>query len=156
VGSEALHLSPGSLVKSTLESMDLKSGQPSALPDSEGLYPARPSPDGRYIASIRSGPETLWLFDFSRREWSQLGDIAVNTINWSHDSKYIYVDSLEREPSLSRIRITDAKVERIMSLRSVRRAGLGSEWSGLTPDDCPLVLKDTGSQEIYALDWQAP
>jgi hypothetical protein len=30
------------------------------------------------------------------------------------------------------------------------------EWFGLTPDDSPLVLRDTGTQEIYALDWQEP
>jgi len=26
----------------------------------------------------------------------------------------------------------------------------------LTLDDSPLVLRDVGTQEIYALDWQAP
>jgi hypothetical protein len=26
----------------------------------------------------------------------------------------------------------------------------------LAPDDSPLVARDTSSQEIYALDWQAP
>ena len=27
---------------------------------------------------------------------------------------------------------------------------------GMTRDDSPLVLRDTGTQEIYSLDWQAP
>jgi len=26
----------------------------------------------------------------------------------------------------------------------------------LAPDDSPLVLRDIGTQEIYAFDWQAP
>jgi len=26
----------------------------------------------------------------------------------------------------------------------------------VAPDDSPLFLKDTGSQDIYALDWQEP
>jgi hypothetical protein len=26
----------------------------------------------------------------------------------------------------------------------------------LAPDDSPLLLRDTGTQEIYALDWQVP
>jgi hypothetical protein len=39
----------------------------------------------------------------------------------------------------------------------VKRAGAnGSFWFGLAPDDSPIVLRDTGTQEIYALDWQAP
>jgi hypothetical protein len=29
-------------------------------------------------------------------------------------------------------------------------------WSGITPDGSPLVLRDVGTQEIYALDWQVP
>jgi len=29
-------------------------------------------------------------------------------------------------------------------------------WSGLAPDDSPLVLRDTSVQEIYALEWEAP
>ena len=32
---------------------------------------------------------------------------------------------------------------------------LGS-WFGLAPDDSPLVLRDIGIQDIYALDWKAP
>jgi hypothetical protein len=29
-------------------------------------------------------------------------------------------------------------------------------WLGLGPDDAPLLLKDTGTQDVYALDWKAP
>ena len=29
-------------------------------------------------------------------------------------------------------------------------------WSGLTPDGSPLVLRDISSQEVYALDFEAP
>ncbi len=29
-------------------------------------------------------------------------------------------------------------------------------WFGLAPDDSLLVLRDVGSQEIYAIDWEAP
>ena len=29
-------------------------------------------------------------------------------------------------------------------------------WCSLAPDDSPLVLRDVGSQEIYALDLQLP
>ena len=30
------------------------------------------------------------------------------------------------------------------------------EVTGLAGDDSPLVLRDTGTEEIYALDWEAP
>jgi hypothetical protein len=29
-------------------------------------------------------------------------------------------------------------------------------WLGLAPDDSPMVLRDTRSQDMYALDWEAP
>jgi len=29
-------------------------------------------------------------------------------------------------------------------------------WVGLGPDDTPMVLRNAGSQDIYALDWEAP
>ena len=33
---------------------------------------------------------------------------------------------------------------------------IADDWTGLAPDDSPLVLRDIGTQEIYALDWAAP
>jgi hypothetical protein len=34
--------------------------------------------------------------------------------------------------------------------------GVFGSWTGLDPDNSPLVLRDTSTQEIYALDWDAP
>jgi hypothetical protein len=34
--------------------------------------------------------------------------------------------------------------------------GLLGPWSGLSPDDSPLLLRDISSQDVYALDWDAP
>ncbi len=33
---------------------------------------------------------------------------------------------------------------------------LGRPWFGLAPDGSPLLLRRAGSEEIYALDWEAP
>jgi hypothetical protein len=41
----------------------------------------------------------------------------------------------------------------IASLKSgVARCG----WVGPAPDDSPLLVRDAGTQDIYALDWEAP
>ncbi len=136
-----------------IQTLDLKSNQVSTLPDSEGLYSPRWSPDGRFIAALRAGPETLWVFDLSRRRWSELGKIGAGFPSWSHDSKYVYFDSLE---GFYRFRIADRKLEQIASLKGIKRTGVIFPWSGLAPDDSPLVLRDIGTQEIYALDWDAP
>ena len=77
---------------------------------------------------------------------------------WSRDGKTLYFDTfLQKEPAFYRVRMNDLKVERLFSLKGVRRAqGLFGPWCGLTADDSPLILRDAGAQEVYALDWQAP
>jgi len=148
--------------KLAIHLMDLKTRQVSTLPDSEGLYSPRPSPDGRYIAALRSGPEILLVFDLAARKWFELTTIIVGYPSWSHDSKYIYFDTWGPDTALYRVRVSDRKIERLASLKGLRRtAGLAGGWtfggwSGLAPDDCPLVVRDTGTQEIYAFDWEAP
>jgi len=46
-------------------------------------------------------------------------------------------------------------VERVADLKDFRQTGFFGIWLALAPDDSPLLLRDTGNQEIYALDWQA-
>jgi len=133
--------------------MDLKTRQVTTLPGSEGLYGPRWSPDGRMIAALRAGPETLQVFDQVTRKWIELERIYVGFPSWSRDSKYVYFDSPEGEPGFYRVRVADHKLERLFSLKNVR---LADPWTGLAPDDSPLVLRDIGTREIYALDWQAP
>jgi Tol biopolymer transport system component/tRNA A-37 threonylcarbamoyl transferase component Bud32 len=138
-----------------IQVMDLRTRKATTLPDSKGLYSPRWSPDGRYLAALRAGPETLWLFDFRTQKWNQLGETTVGFPSWSRDSEYILFDSEQGEPSFYRLRIGDKKLDRIVSLKSLRLAGTWS-WTGLALDDSPLVLRDVGSHEIYALDWEAP
>jgi hypothetical protein len=64
---------------------------------------------------------------------------------------------LATEPVFDRVRISDGRIEKVASLKGLRRAIVqGGTWAGLTPDGSPLVLRDTGSQEIYALDVELP
>lgn len=51
-----------------------------------------------------------------------------------------------------------ATAERLVSLKELGRQapGVDASWTGLAPDDSPLALRDIGTQEIYALDWEAP
>jgi len=56
------------------------------------------------------------------------------------------------------VRISDGKTEQVVSLNRIRLTGAwgGAWWFGLAPDDSPLVLRDAGTQEIYALDVELP
>ena len=98
------------------------------------------------------------LFDRASARWTELSNMCIGYPSWSHDGQYLYFDTtLTDDPAFFRIRISDRKLERVVSLKGVRRFwGELGQWTGLAPDDSPLLVRDTSSQEIYALDWQAP
>jgi hypothetical protein len=80
---------------------------------------------------------------------------AVAFPNWSRDGSYIYFHTYGSDPSLYRVRVSDRKLEKIVSLKGMRLTiGMFGTWCGLALDDSPVVLRDVGSQEIYALDLQ--
>jgi eukaryotic-like serine/threonine-protein kinase len=140
--------------------LDLRSRQLSTLPGSEGLYAPRWSPNGAYLVAQKPGPENLWLFDFKNQKWEGLTKVAAGYFSWSRDSNYIYFDNaiaFQREAAFFRVRISDRKLERVVSLKGLFPvAGFQGPWTGLTPDDSPLLLRNVGTQEIYALDLDTP
>jgi Tol biopolymer transport system component len=99
----------------------------------------------------------MMLFDFKTQKWEELARIAAAFPNWSRDGKYLHFHSFGDDAALFRVRVSDPKLERIVSLTGIRLtiSGIGT-WCGLAPDDSPLVLRDVGSQEIYAIDLQLP
>ena len=136
---------------------DLNSHRSTPLAESAGLIRPRWSRLGRYIAARRQRDSKLAVFDFTIQRWKELTDIPADNYNWSHDDRYVYFKSpAGDETALYRIALEDRKLERIISLKDIRRTGNLGPWAGLTPDDSPLILRDIGIQEIYALDWEAP
>jgi serine/threonine protein kinase/Tol biopolymer transport system component len=139
-----------------IDLLDLKTHQVSLLPNSKGFHSPRWSPDGRYIAAIpMEAQQSLVLFDFTTQKWTELVKLPMGYPNWSRDSKYIYFDAYGSAAGFYRVRISDHKLERLFSPKNLRRTGT-YQWTGLAPDDSPLLLRDVGTEEIYALDWQAP
>jgi serine/threonine protein kinase/Tol biopolymer transport system component len=140
----------------TIRVLDLNTHQVSALPGSRGLYSPRWSPDGRYVVAMPSDALSLVLFDFRTQKWSQLAKIRAAFPNWSTDGRYVYFLRWLDNPAVMRVRIVDREVEQVLDLANLPTTGNVGPWLGLAPDDSPLVLKDTGTQDVYALDWQQP
>jgi Tol biopolymer transport system component len=139
-----------------IQVIDLNSHRSTPLAESAGLILPRWSRDGRYIVASRQSDSKLAVFDFTIQRWKQLTDIPADNYNWSRDDRYVYFKSpFGDETALYRIRLKDRNLERIISLKDIRRTGNQGPWVGLTPDDSPLILRDSGVEEIYALDWQA-
>ncbi|HXY50114.1 MAG TPA: hypothetical protein VEI01_11725 [Terriglobales bacterium] len=65
-------------------------------------------------------------------------------------------NSFTSDPGFFRVEIPDGQIARVVSLKYIRRFFSRGEWSGLAPDGSPLIVRDISTQEIYALDWQAP
>ena len=107
----------------------------------------------------------LVLFDFKTQKWTELVEMSMGYPNWSLDSKFIYFEGYTRPfkaaccryDGIYRVSIRERKVERVVSLEGVRQAV--GDWGagvGLGPDGSPMLARDAGSQDIYALDWEAP
>ena len=72
--------------------------------------------------------------------------------------RYLYYDVQSgNEAGFYRVRIADRTVERIASLKDIRRSECGfGAWARFAPDDSPLLLCDISTQDIYAIDVQFP
>lgn len=137
---------------------DLETGLDSTLPGSDGLQYPHWSPDNRYIAAMTRDMRQLMLYDFVTHTWKTLTDQNANYPNWTADGKYLYFDTITgKEPAMNRVSVPGGKLEQVVSLKEIRRPiGAFGYWSGLAPDRSPLMIRDIGTQEIYAFDVQFP
>ena len=135
-------------------SFDLATHRLAKLPGSDGLWMPRWSPDGSSILGRSADSLSLLLFDVPRQKWHELAHgESFGYANWSSDSRFVYVLKRGNEPAIERIRVTDGKTEIIASLTGVRQTGFrNAVWTGLTPDNDPLILRDVGTEELYSLD----
>lgn len=153
--------SPATAEQTFCEVFDIQSHMISHLSGSQGMFAPRWSPDGRYITGESSDGQKLLLLDLRTKQLRDLAHkISIGYLAWSNDSRYVYFDTLfEENPAYHRVRIADGKMETVVDLKQIRtfpsQFGAGS-WTGLAPGDIPLFVRDTSTQEIYALDLQAP
>jgi len=141
---------------SAIHVLDVNSHQVSDLPGSQGLYSPRWSPDGRYISAFSADSMRLLLFDSQSQKWTELANGSLSWLNWSHDGQYVYVLDFRGKDAVVRIRVRDHQVEQLVDLKGFATAGRYGACLSLTPDDSPLLLRDTGSQDVYSVDWEAP
>jgi eukaryotic-like serine/threonine-protein kinase len=136
--------------------LDLTAGEVSVVPGSERMFSPRWSPDGRYLAAMTSDSSHLMLFDFQTQKWKEIGKGTLSWLNWSRDGQYIYMKDLTGEGAVERVRVADGKVEKIADLETFVFTGLGGGSVSVAPDGSALLLRDRGTQDVYALDWIEP
>ena len=140
-----------------LEIVDLRTHTVSKVAGSEEMWSPRWSRDGRHILAFPRAADRLMLFDVNSQKWSELARIHAGYTEWSHDGKYIYFLLKPKgmpATDVLRIRIEDHKIEHVATLRQFKQPTVDwGDWAGLAPDDSPILLREAGTPEIFALDW---
>ncbi len=141
---------------SSIRVFDLATRQVSTLPGSQGMYSPRWSPDGRYIPALSGDSKKLLLFDFQTQKWTELAQGSMGWLEWSKDGQYLQANDASGAGAVIRIRLSDHKTERVVDLKNFATAGFFGQWFAVAPDDSPIMLRNAGTQDVYALDWEEP
>ena len=124
------------------------------LPQSEGMFSPRWSPDGRYIAAMPLDQSRLMLFDTGLKTWKTLVALPAHDPVWSHDGRFVYFhDFAAEDQPIYRVSVPDGHLDRISGLKSVQPLDvLDFRFAGLTPQDVPLVSARISTANIYSMD----
>lgn len=136
--------------------LDVQTRHVTTVPASQGLFSPRWSPDGQHLAAMTGDSSTLLVFDFRTQKWTQLGKGTFGWLNWTSDGKSIYILDFTGKGAVVRISVNDHKTDRMVDLKNFVATGQYGGTLSLAPDDSPLMLRDTGTQDVYALDWIEP
>ena len=141
----------GASAQSDIRVFDLATGTTTVLPASHGLLAPRWSPDGRAIAAMTLDAKSMRLLELSTGRWSTLNTGAVAFPEWSHDGRWIYFVRWTANPAIVRLRAADGAQEVLANLTGTQYTGAYTLWMGLDPADNPMMLRDAGTDDIYAL-----
>lgn len=145
----------GASSKSDLRILDLATGKVSIIPGSAGLVTPRWSPDGKFISAMTLDAMSMKLLNLESGKWSSLYTGSVAFPEWSHDSKFIYYLQWKDDAALVRMRLGDASPEILADIRHEHYTGFFTSWMSLDSTDTPMLLRDIGTDEIYALTLEA-
>jgi eukaryotic-like serine/threonine-protein kinase len=134
--------------------IDVRNGNVTLVPDSKGTLGPWYATEDTLIATA-SDQSKLVRYNFKTQKWSNILTSPDKFVNWltSPDGKYFYYSTGGSDPTVFRIRLTDDAVEKVVKLKNVRLVNdfLVGPKLDVTPDDSVLVLRDIGTEEVYAL-----
>lgn len=134
--------------------IDVRNGNVTLVPNSKDtLGPWYATQDT--LIAIASDQSKLVRYNFKTQKWSDILTSPDKFVNWltSPDGKYFYYSTGGSDPTVFRLRLSDDAVEQVVKLKNVRLANdldVGPKLN-VTPDNSVLVLRDIGTEEVYAL-----
>jgi len=158
----------GSVQPQAIHILDLKSHRLSELPGSNGLFSPRWSSNGSIIAitvpflpSAQTGsqppPVNVMRYDPGDEKWKEICATAFMAYpSFSRNGKDIYFS--DSQGGFFRFDVVSRKIEKVAGINPpvAMKQDAFWYWTGLTPDDSPMFLRDTSTREIYALDLDLP
>lgn len=145
--------------RSFLYLYNVKSGEKTVIPGSQGLFGASWSPDGRYLAALSTDMKVIKIYDFAQHRWRDLarGNYLTNAY-WSPDAKYVYFqDLLAAGEPVFRSPAGKWTKQLVFSFEEMLRSGPHRcLFIGLTPDGSLLTRVNRDGGELYALDVDLP
>jgi eukaryotic-like serine/threonine-protein kinase len=140
----------------TVRTFDLATHEVRILPGSVGLYSPRWSLDGRYVAALSFDSTRLLIFDFETQKWREIAKGTLSFPCWSSTGQDLFVVDTPPAGGVMKIHVADGAIQRLLDFKNFVSTGYW-DWSlTLAPDDSPLLLRNTGTQDVYALDWEEP
>jgi serine/threonine protein kinase/Tol biopolymer transport system component len=136
---------------SAIQILDLASQKATTLPGSTGMFAPRWSPDGQSITAVATDATELFLFDMKTQSWSTIYKGRLAYATWSSDSRFVYLMRHASDPAILRIPIRGGNPELVADLKDFKFTGTLGLWFGLDPTDAPLLLRDVGNDDVYAL-----
>ncbi len=135
---------------------DLRTGKSSAVSGfGSGVWPTQD-----ILIGLNERFTSLVAFNLKTRQSTRLTpDLPGAIEHWmlSPDGKYMYFSTAGAESKAMRVRIADHHVETIVGLKDFHRVvNDGNTQINVAPDGSPIFTRDTGYQEIYALNIRWP
>jgi Tol biopolymer transport system component len=138
-----------------LRIIDVGSGQLSVIPDSRGkIGPWFIGQDA--IIAVNQDQSKFQRFDFKTQKWSDMITSPGQFLNWeaSPDGRYFFYGTGGNDPRIFRMRLADRAVEEVTTVKGF--AAVDDPTLSVSPDDSPVLTRNTGTQEICALSVKWP
>jgi Tol biopolymer transport system component len=135
--------------------VDLDTGAIAAVPGSDGLWSPRWSPDGARFAAL---DERFRLCLLRPQDGSKLHVAdSAGFPQWSPDGASLYY-LLGAQQMIVRSSVPGLRAAPIIALTDSMAGNIvasdasHNSWVGFDPDGAPMILRDSGSEEVYAIE----
>jgi hypothetical protein len=104
------------------------------------------------VAGLSGDDSKIVLYDVRTRKQARSSVGSNEFLIWSQDSRSLFFNAPGW--TLWRASVRDGKVETAAQVKGLHLTNW--RWIGAAPNNSILIARNTGTEEIYALDWELP